>query len=327
MTPALPRSLRATGARHARPVAALAARWPLTADERFWDSVEKRGDDLCWIWKRNQSHRYGRIKIEQKQWVAHRYAYESLIGPVPDGLELDHLCGNPKCVNPAHLEPVSHATNIDRGRKGKGKVKSCPRGHPYVQSNTRYTKRGSPLCLECERDRGRERHRQQPRSEWPTWQRRARRHLVARAGGRCEIEGCTRADGLHAHHVAGRGRIVSEPLASHPALLSLLCDVHHRALHATPGGELEVSVLRTACDRVRETWGVSATEFRCRSDYMGLFRSLERTLRANGWDAIQHLPGRIRKGPEPNPEQRQRRAEASRRYRARRQALLVEAGL
>jgi hypothetical protein len=72
----------------------------------------------CWLWKRSiQSNGYGHLTINNTQILAHRYVYEMLKGKIPNGYELDHLCRNPSCVNPEHLEPVTHAENCRRGSR------------------------------------------------------------------------------------------------------------------------------------------------------------------------------------------------------------------
>jgi hypothetical protein len=89
------------------------------ASERFWEKVDKRGE--CWIWTAGTSAAgYGLFGSgEQGKMVyAHRTAYQFEAGPIPDGLELDHLCRNPRCVNPDHLEPVTHQENCKRGKRG-----------------------------------------------------------------------------------------------------------------------------------------------------------------------------------------------------------------
>lgn len=89
-----------------------------TADEivRFCDRLEigKRG--RCWEWTGGRDgNGYGRIRVGGRQQGAHRISYELFVGPVPTGLELDHLCRLRHCVNPGHLEPVTHAENMRRG--------------------------------------------------------------------------------------------------------------------------------------------------------------------------------------------------------------------
>lgn len=67
---------------------------------------------------------------------AHRVAYEEIMGPVPEGLELDHLCRTRSCVNPSHLEPVTHRENMNRGDVATRRKTHCPKGHPYDEENT-----------------------------------------------------------------------------------------------------------------------------------------------------------------------------------------------
>ena len=73
----------------------------------------------CWVWQWCKNRKgYGRVRVDgnARSVSAHRYYYEKLVGPIPDGMEIDHLCKNPSCVNPRHLEPVTMLTNIRRGR-------------------------------------------------------------------------------------------------------------------------------------------------------------------------------------------------------------------
>src|SRR3990167_8685819 len=80
---------------------------------RFFDYAP--GD--CWLWKGhcNSETGYGYFRYNNGQRVAPRFAYMALIGPIPPGAILDHLCREPSCVNPIHLEPTDHRTNINRG--------------------------------------------------------------------------------------------------------------------------------------------------------------------------------------------------------------------
>ena len=83
---------------------------------RLWEKVDKSGD--CWLWLGSLGHggRYGSIHRGDGMVPAHRVAYELTIGPIPAGMEIDHLCRTPRCVRPDHLEPVTHRENMRRGR-------------------------------------------------------------------------------------------------------------------------------------------------------------------------------------------------------------------
>src|SRR3990167_9138023 len=109
--------------------------------DRFWSKVDKNGPGGCWLWTGATSSGYGRFRINT-HWPsarAHRLAYESVIGPIPNGLTLDHLCRVRRCVNPHHMEPVSRKLNILRGDSccaRNAKATHCPHGHPYDLFNT-----------------------------------------------------------------------------------------------------------------------------------------------------------------------------------------------
>lgn len=86
-------------------------------EERFWEKVAKKGDDECWLWFRGKDKLgYGRFYNNGiRSYLAHKFAYETVVGPVPDGMELDHACHNTSCVNPAHLRPATrHQNNGNR---------------------------------------------------------------------------------------------------------------------------------------------------------------------------------------------------------------------
>ena len=84
----------------------------LTHEQRFWTYVQKTPD--CWIWTgptRGKKSPYGRFQVDGEKVAAHRFSYELHVGPIPEGLYLDHTCHNPPCVNPAHLRPVTSKQN------------------------------------------------------------------------------------------------------------------------------------------------------------------------------------------------------------------------
>ena len=86
---------------------------PARIQRRFWSKVN-RTNTGCWDWVGALSHGYGHFGIEGIIYRAHRVTYEWMVGPIPDGLTIDHLCKNKACVNPAHLEPVTIRENTRR---------------------------------------------------------------------------------------------------------------------------------------------------------------------------------------------------------------------
>jgi hypothetical protein len=87
-----------------------------TIEARFWEKVDKT--DTCWLWTGSSDRLgYGRFSTWPSVTLAHRFAYELLAGPIPDGLVIDHLCRTPSCVNPDHLEPVTQRENLRRGAR------------------------------------------------------------------------------------------------------------------------------------------------------------------------------------------------------------------
>ena len=96
--------------------------------ESFWKRVEKT--DTCWWWKSHMDTKgYGRFFYHCICYSAHRFAYLTSVGDIPDGLELDHLCNNKTCVRPDHLKPTTHRENIVRAFVVRGPTLVCKRGH------------------------------------------------------------------------------------------------------------------------------------------------------------------------------------------------------
>ncbi len=105
----------------------------------------------CWIWHgAKETAGYGSIsrghRVEGRA-RAHRLIYEWLVGPIPASLDLDHLCRVPACVNPDHLEPVTHAENMRR----QPRPDACPRGHAFMPENTQRARTGNKgrKCRAC----------------------------------------------------------------------------------------------------------------------------------------------------------------------------------
>ena len=122
--------------------------------DRFWARVVK--GDGCWLWSgATNDHGYGQLHRDRRTVYAHRFSYELAVGPIPAGLQIDHLCRNRSCVRPHHLEPVTSAVNTRRGEPANRT--HCPLGHPYDEANT-----GRRFCRACHRafvSRGKARRR------------------------------------------------------------------------------------------------------------------------------------------------------------------------
>jgi len=134
---------------------------------KFMRFVLPEPNSGCWLWTGNlTSQGYGRFVVPRKTARKHtdrayRVAWELLIGPVPEGKELDHLCRVRCCVNPQHLEPVSHRENLLRGSGAtvtklrwatrREAMTHCVNGHEYTLANTRIDADGGYSCRTCDR--------------------------------------------------------------------------------------------------------------------------------------------------------------------------------
>jgi hypothetical protein len=132
------------------------------AVDRFAEKIALT-DTGCIEWLAGTIRGYGQFYAGRMSYdetgtmFAHRWSYEYHVGPIPDGMQLDHLCRNPSCVNPEHLEPVTARENVMRssGRAAVNARKThCPQGHPYDEANTYiYPPRGERQCRACSRER------------------------------------------------------------------------------------------------------------------------------------------------------------------------------
>lgn len=124
---------------------------------RFWARVVR--GDACWHWTGGKTGKgYGAFHVGGRTLGAHRVAYEALVGPVPDGLVLDHVrargCTSRACVNPAHLEPVTDGTNVLRGDSVSAvnaRKEECRLGHPLAGDNLYVKPNGRRVCKACRR--------------------------------------------------------------------------------------------------------------------------------------------------------------------------------
>lgn len=129
----------------------------------------KPGPNGCWLWTGAKSvSGYGHVRYRRKVCVVHRVVYELLVGPIPDGLVLDHLCRVRHCCAPTHLEPVTDAENIARGAglaPQEAARTHCPAGHAYDEVNTYVTptRPNARYCRACHNERSREWRARNPR--------------------------------------------------------------------------------------------------------------------------------------------------------------------
>lgn len=119
---------------------------------RFWAKVSNAGG--CWVWTGAKTNPggYGKFNFEGSSWRAHRLSYERLVAAIPAGKVLDHLCRNPPCVNPAHLEPVTRRENTLRGDNPSAwnAVKThCPQLHELSGYNLYVAPTGERHCRMC----------------------------------------------------------------------------------------------------------------------------------------------------------------------------------
>lgn len=121
-----------------------------TLEERLERNTDRTGE--CWVWLGHVVAGYGVIRVNGVRMKAHRASYEHYVGSVPEGLTMDHLCRNKRCVNPAHLEPVTQAENNRRKGIAYREARThCPHGHEWTPENTRPLPNGRRECRICRR--------------------------------------------------------------------------------------------------------------------------------------------------------------------------------
>ena len=109
----------------------------LTLPERFWSKVDKSGE--CWTWSGSTMRRgYGRIQIGGRVQLAHRVSYELTIGPIPNGMVIDHVCHQPACVKPQHLRVCSQKQNLENHSGAYSNSKSGVRGVRWHAKNRQW---------------------------------------------------------------------------------------------------------------------------------------------------------------------------------------------
>lgn len=120
--------------------------------DRIMSRITVTGDG-CWEYPCRNESGYGVVGEGPrggKTIRTHRLVYERLVGPIPEGLDIDHLCRNRACCNPAHLEPVTRLENYLRGAR-KTRQTHCKRGHQFSPANT-VIRRGARICMQCQRE-------------------------------------------------------------------------------------------------------------------------------------------------------------------------------
>lgn len=132
---------------------------PMTDEqaERFWSRIEVNQPSGCWEWTAGTfTGGYGQFRIGDRTWQAHRIAYSTLIHPIPEGMVTDHLCRNPRCCNPDHLQIVTNTENTNRNYSPPSQNRRkthCHKGHPFTPDNLQHSSRGNRNCRTCRNER------------------------------------------------------------------------------------------------------------------------------------------------------------------------------
>lgn len=126
--------------------------------DRFWAKVVPEPNSGCYLWTAAVMGKgYGYFHWDGRNQGAHRVAYSILVGPIPEGFEVDHHCQTPLCVNPTHLEVV---TSRENKRRQATRRTSCKEGHLFTLESTYTTSAGYRVCRTCHADYERRRRAQ-----------------------------------------------------------------------------------------------------------------------------------------------------------------------
>lgn len=178
---------------------------------RFWAKVDAHPGG-CWLWTAGRfSNGYGLFSLggkPRRNALAHRWLYERLVGPVPEGLDLDHLCRVRHCVNPAHLEPVTRSVNLQRGAK-RPPQELCKRGHALSEDNVHINPAGARVCRVCRLERSRAARGRALEDPGAAAELRRRDAAYARAsrarkrGGQLAVPNSDKTHCVHGHPLSG----------------------------------------------------------------------------------------------------------------------------
>lgn len=144
---------------------------PSTQERRFWPYVAKGPPVQCWLWLGYRDRKgYGRFRLGKegglKTCIAHRFAYELTNGTIPAKYYIHHLCNNPQCVNPRHLQALPPSTHVLTGASphaNNARKTHCKHGHPFDLTNTLLTSHGYRQCRTCENGKKRRIYAKNPR--------------------------------------------------------------------------------------------------------------------------------------------------------------------
>lgn len=166
-------------------------------EKRFWAKVNKT--DGCWVWTGCKNRGYGQFWTGTGKMLAHRYSYE-LLRKIPEGLTLDHLCKNPPCVRPDHLEAVTMKENILRSESAcalHARKKTCPKGHPLDDR-----RKAGRFCRTCKRADDARNRRENPGRKVQDLE--ADRRYRLRKRYAASLTKCGNCEKIEGHYIGGK---------------------------------------------------------------------------------------------------------------------------